>query len=77
MNTSVFILFYNKRAKANNLGVCPIYTRVTVNAKRFEFSTTKSINPEKWSSEGCKAIGSDEEARKINSNLDYLKKIKF
>jgi 4-amino-4-deoxy-L-arabinose transferase-like glycosyltransferase len=34
MNTSVSILFYIKRAKVNNLGVCPIYTRVTINTKR-------------------------------------------
>ena len=73
MNTSVSILFYIKRAKANNLGVCPIYTRVTVNTKRFEFSTNKYINPDKWSSEGSKVKGSTEEARTINSHLDYLK----
>ena len=73
MNTSVSILFYIKRTKANNLGVCPIYTRVTVNAKRFEFSTNKYINPEKWLSEGNKVKGTTEEARTINSHLDYLK----
>ena len=73
MNTSVSILFYIKRAKANNLGVCPIYTRVTINAKRFEFSTNKYINPDKWSSEGSKVKGTTEEARTINSHLDYLK----
>ena len=73
MNTSVSILFYIKRAKVNNLGVCPIYTRITVNAKRFEFSTNKYINPDKWSSEGSKVKGTSEEARTINSHLDYLK----
>lgn len=73
MNTAVAILFYIKRAKVNNLGVCPIYTRVTVNAKRFEFSTNKYINPDKWSSEGSKVKGTNEEARTINSHLDYLK----
>lgn len=73
MNTSVSILFYIKRAKVNNLGVCPIYTRVTVNSKRFEFSTNKSINPDKWSSEGNRVKGTTEEARTINSHLDYLK----
>ncbi len=73
MNTSVSILFYIKRAKVNNLGVCPIYTRVTVNAKRFEFSTNKYINPDKWSSEGNKVKGTTEEARTINNHLDYLK----
>ncbi|MFC5683286.1 site-specific integrase [Flavobacterium sp. MAHUQ-51] len=73
MNTSVSILFYIKRAKTNNLGICPIYTRVTVNAKRFEFSTNKYINPDKWSSEGNKIKGTTKEARTINSHLDYLK----
>lgn len=73
MNTSVSILFYIKRAKVNNLGVCPIYIRVTVNTKRFEFSTNKYINPEKWSSEGSKMKGTSEEARSINNHLDLLK----
>ncbi|MGV9003847.1 site-specific integrase [Flavobacterium sp.] len=73
MNTTVSILFYIKRAKANNAGVCPIYTRITVRAKRFEFSTNKYINPEKWSTEGAKVKGSNEETRTINSHLDYLK----
>lgn len=73
MNTTVSILFYIKRAKTNNFGICPIYTRVTVNAKRFEFSTNKYINPDKWSSEGNKIKGATEEARTINSHLDYLK----
>jgi site-specific recombinase XerD len=73
MNTTVSILFYIKRAKANNLGVCPIYTRVTINAKRFEFSTNKYINPDKWSSEGSKVKGTTEDARTINSHLNYIK----
>ena len=73
MNTSVSILFYIKRAKANNLGVCPIYTRITVNAKRFEFSTNKYINPDKWSSGASKVKGTTQEARTINRHLDYLR----
>lgn len=73
MKTTVSILFYIKRAKVNNLGICPIYTRVTVNAKRFEYSTNKFVCPDKWSSEGSKVKGTSEEARTINSHLDYLK----
>ena len=73
MNTSVSILFYIKRAKVNTLGVCPIYTRVTINSKRFEFSTNKHINPVNWSSEFTKVKGTNEEARTINNHLDYLK----
>lgn len=73
MNTIVSILFYVKRSKANNQGICPIYVRVTVESKRFEFSSMKYINADKWSVEGTKAKGSNEEARIINSHLDYLK----
>ncbi len=73
MNTSVSILFYIKRAKANNMGVCPIYVRVTINSKRFEFSTNKFIHPDKWTSEGNKAKGTTEEAKTINKHLDYFK----
>lgn len=73
MKTTVSILFYIKRAKVNNLGMCPIYTRVTVSAKRFEFSTNKFVSPDKWSTEGNKVKGTNEEARTINSHLDYLK----
>ncbi|WP_281298839.1 site-specific integrase [Flavobacterium limnophilum] len=73
MNNPVSILFYVKRAKVNNEGICPIYARITVQSKRFEFSTNKFINPERWSSEGAKIRGASEEARTINSHLDFIK----
>jgi len=44
MNTTVSILFYIKRAKVNSNGVCPIYVRVTIDARRFEFSANKSVS---------------------------------
>ena len=73
MNTTVSVLFYIKRSKVNVDGVCPIYTRVTIKTKRFEFSSGKFINPDKWSIDGAKVKGTTEEARSINSHLDYLK----
>lgn len=73
MNTTVSVLFYIKRSKTNNEGICPIYVRVTIQSKRFEFSTNKYVNPEKWSGEYTKVKGTNEEARTINSHLDYLK----
>ena len=73
MNTTVSVLFYIKRAKVNNEGICPIYVRVTIKSKRFEFSANKYVNPERWSIEGTKVKGGNEEARTINSHLDYLK----
>ncbi|RTZ06311.1 site-specific integrase [Flavobacterium sp. GSP6] len=73
MNTAVSVLFYIKRSKVNNDGICPIYVRVTVQSKRFEFSSNKFVNPEKWSNEGSKVKGNNEETRSINSHLEYLK----
>lgn len=73
MNTSVFTLFYIKRVKVNADGNCVIYTRITINSKRFEFSTGKSINPGNWSGETSRAKGFGKEARLINDHLDYLK----
>lgn len=73
MNNAMSILFYVKRTKANAFGSCPIYTRVTIAKKRLEFSTTKFVDPSRWSLEGSKVKGSGEEARSINSHLDLLK----
>lgn len=73
MNSTVSILFYIKRAKINKDGVCPIYVRVTVNSKRFEFSTNKFVAPEKWSSSTSKMKGNNEEARLLNKHLDLVK----
>jgi hypothetical protein len=73
MNTTVSILFYIKRSKVNTDGNCPIYVRITVQSKRFELSSNKFVNPEKWSIEGTKVKGSNEEARTINGHLGNLK----
>ena len=73
MNCTVSVLFYIKRAKVNKDGICPIYVRVTVNSKRFEFSSNKFVAPDKWSAEASKIKGNNEEARLINKHLELLK----
>ena len=57
----------------NAAGQLPIYVRLTVEGKRFEYSTKKFIEPSKWSSELSRMKGSSEEARSINSLLDFTK----
>ena len=42
MKTKVSILFYAKRAEANAQGLVPIYTRITINGRRFKFCTIGS-----------------------------------
>ena len=73
MNTTISILFYIKRAKANIKGISPIYVRITIDSKRLEFSSTKYVNIDQWSSEFSKVKGATTEARTINSHLDYLR----
>ena len=73
MNNEVSILFYIKRAKANKEGLAPIYARITILAKRFEFSTNRFAAVEKWTSEGSRVKGFSEEARSINNYLDELR----
>ena len=73
MKTKTAILFYAKKSKVNAKGQCVIYTRITVNGKRMEFSTGRLVNPEKWSSAGGKVKGHSNEARSINRHLDILK----
>jgi site-specific recombinase XerD len=73
MKTKRAILFYAKKSKVNAKGQCVIYTRITVNGKRMEFSTGRLVNPEKWSSAGGKVKGHSNEARSINRHLDILK----
>ena len=73
MNNEVSILFYIKRAKANSGGLAPIYARITILAKRFEFSTNRFSAVEKWTSAGSRVKGFSEEARSINNYLDELR----
>jgi len=73
MKTKVSILFYTKRAKVAANGLVPIYTRITINGKRFEQSTNRFVEISKWSTEGNKMKGTSEEARLINNHLDLLK----
>ncbi|MGY5254939.1 Arm DNA-binding domain-containing protein [Sphingobacterium spiritivorum] len=73
MNATVYTLFYIKRTKTNKEGHSPIYVRVTIQSRRFEFSTNKFIHSDKWNTEAAKVRGNNEEARAINSHLDHIR----
>lgn len=73
MKAKITLHFYAKSTKANGTGLFPIYVRLTVDGKRFEYSTKKFIEPSKWSNELSKMKGNSEEARSINSLLDFTK----
>ncbi|MDR6845341.1 site-specific integrase [Flavobacterium granuli] len=73
MKTKTTLHFYAKSTKSNSLGLFPIYVRLTVDGKRLEYSTKKFIDPAKWSSNTSRMKGNSEEARSINSLLDFIK----
>jgi len=72
MSSKISVLFYAKKSKAKiNLQI-PIYLRITVDGKRSEFSTGKSVDLTKWSSTASRLKGNSEEARTVNKYLDVL-----
>lgn len=73
MKTKTTLHFYAKATKANSTGLFPIYVRLTVDGKRFEYSTKKFIDPSRWSNETLRMKGNSEEARSINNLLDFTK----
>ncbi len=75
MNTTLSILFYAKKAKANTDGLIPIYLRVTINGQRFEVSTKRYVEGKQWSSEAGKVKSNinTEAAKSINTFIDTLR----
>lgn len=72
MNKTFGLLFYLKKSKANASGKLPIYLRITIDGKRTEISTKRTIEIEKWSVEANKVIGRTEDVRELNAYLDSL-----
>jgi site-specific recombinase XerD len=73
MKVKTTLHFYAKSTKSNSVGLFPVYVRLTVDGKRLEYSTKKFIDPAKWSSSTSRMKGNSEEARSINSILDFIK----
>lgn len=72
MNAKISVLFYAKKSKAKSNLQVPVYLRITVNGKRSEFSTGKTVDVSKWSSEMSRLKGNSEEARAKNKYFDVL-----
>jgi len=72
MSKTFGLLFYLKKNKASASGTLPIYLRITIDGKRTEISTKRTIEIKKWSIEANKAIGRTEDIRELNAYLDSL-----
>jgi hypothetical protein len=73
MATLLNILFYLKRGRSTPNDISVIYTRITFNGKRSEFSTGRQIELRKWSSGSGNAKGNSDESKSLNRYLDSLK----
>nr|WP_315154072.1 site-specific integrase [uncultured Flavobacterium sp.] len=73
MKEKITLHFYAKTTKSNSSGLLPIYVRLTIDGKRLEYSTKKFIDASKWSKDLNRMKGNSEEARSINSLLDFTR----
>ncbi len=64
---------YARRNAPNVTGHLPIYVRLTVEGKRYEFSTKKFVTPKFWSSTLAEMKGKSEDACSLNNYLKVLK----
>ncbi len=57
----------------NKQNQVPIYLRITIGGRRFEWSTQRYIDSAKWSQPAEKVKGTTEEAKRINAFLELMK----
>ena len=64
---------YPKTCKANKQGLIPIYIRITLNQKRWEYSTKHFIDTKTWDTKNSKIKGNGKEASTINGLVEITK----
>lgn len=66
------ILFWIVKARIKN-GKAPIFARITVNGKRYEVSTHKTVSPVEWDAKMQVCAGRGSEAKELNNQLAVIK----
>ena len=72
MSVTFDFLFYPKKPKGYSSGPVKLYLRVTVDSRRCETSTARSVLPENWDRKAQKMIGQTEEVKSFNVYLKIL-----
>lgn len=67
------VRFIIKANKTNRKGFAPLFAKVTVNGKKIEISTQRSILKVNWSSESESAIPNNQKNRAFNNYLENLR----
>lgn len=73
MSSKISILFLAKSSRALKNGLLPIYIRITSDGKRLELPTGKHAESSKWNANAGRIKSNSNEAKLINSHLDFLK----
>lgn len=63
------INFYLKKSRVNKEGKSPVVARITLNGKRLEISTGRSIEDNRWNTAKGVAKGNKEDIARLNSYL--------
>lgn len=69
MNKTFNLLFYVRKSKINSLGEAPIYLRITIDGKKCEISTKRTIQPSKLNPNSQKPSGPSEEMKMLGFYL--------
>lgn len=72
LTNSFSVLFYLKKRSNYVSGPLPIYLRISLDGERFELTTKRVCEPEKWNSTSGRRNGNREDARTLNTYLDEL-----
>ena len=64
---------YIKRTKISANGQVPIYMRITIDGKRIDKSTGRSVDLNRWIVNAGKTKGNNEVTKEINNYLDVLR----
>jgi hypothetical protein len=72
MKSNFHLLFYLRKQKNYKGGPLAVYMRITVDGKRAEMSAGRVSDPDKWSSDAGRAIGTKAQSKSLNNYLDSL-----
>ncbi|WP_373055938.1 site-specific integrase [Zunongwangia sp. H14] len=73
MRTDFHVHFHLLAKKKNKRGLAPIYLRLTVDRKRTEYSISRRIQPEYWSTKLQKVMGNNPNEKEINTHINNLR----
>ncbi len=72
MHTKLHHLFFLKKSKKHTCGFVTIYLRITIDGKRAELSTGKSVERNAWMPKAGRAKGSSKYAKRLNKELNLI-----